>query len=108
MNVNENDLSSFTEIGHNIWPTFATAGKPGVFSIGGHEKTTAEWTAIPLVKSDRCIDVAMMPTGVPAGSAAVDLVGQGEPCKSVHLDRNGKPRPADHTTIGALELPGNK
>jgi PKD repeat protein len=98
VNLVEGDLSSFSAIGHNLWPELA----PGSACImQGQPVTFAQWTAMPKVAGDAVgtvtVDEKLHPKEVDL------LLGKGEALSAVSFDEAGHHRPA-RPSIGAIEL----
>ncbi len=101
-NTAEKDLSSFTEISHNLWPAFTASGSDDEYMVANQKHTKSEWTHLPQVKDDAFADITVDDTAAPIGDTAA--LQHGQPTPEVWSDINGKPRPTDHTTIGAVEI----
>jgi hypothetical protein len=98
INLAEADLSSFSAIGHNLWPDFGTGCS---FLMNGKPVTFAQWTAMPAVTDDAVGSVTVNEKLHPASGAM--LLGKGENLPAVTFDEAGHHRPA-HPSIGAIEL----
>jgi PKD repeat protein len=89
VNVAEKDLSSFTAIGHNIWPKF----DQGESMVNNKAISQAEWTAMPQVRQDSFAEISEGQKDIPTGEAVPAVV----------FDFDGHRRPAK-PMIGAMEM----
>jgi PKD repeat protein len=98
VNLVEADLSSFTAIGHNLWPDLG----PGcAFIMNGKPVTFAQWTAMSTVVDDAVGNVTVDEKLHPRQTELV--MGKAEALPAVTFDEAGHHRPA-HPSIGAIEL----
>ncbi len=100
VNIAEPDLSSFTAIGHNVWPIFSGGEPGGEFLLNNHPISLATWLGFANVQADVAASVAVDEKFAPPIGSAAD--GHGEPLAAVCFDQRGHPRPA-HPTAGAVE-----
>jgi PKD repeat protein len=98
VNLAEGDLSSFSAIGHNLWPD---VGSGASFLLGGRPVTFAAWTAMPGVTSDIATNVVVDAKARPVDAQAV--VGKGEALPAVCFDEAGHRR-GSHPSVGAIEM----
>ena len=103
VNINEQDLSSFTEIGHNVWPAFGGGNGDCEGLLNNHVLTRAQWAAFPQVKQDVFADIAADDRSAPAVGSVAD--GHAEASNAVVFDYLGRHRPA-RPSVGAVE-PGD-
>jgi PKD repeat protein len=100
INLAEGNLSSFTAIGHNLWPVYG-GGEQGVeFMANKQTLTLANWLSFAQVRADATGSVTLDDKNAPPIGSPAD--GQGEPLAAVCFDQRGHPRPA-HPTVGAVE-----
>jgi PKD repeat protein len=99
VNCAEPDLSSFTEIDHNIWPNFGTQSG---FLLENHQPKLEE-AVFPQIKGDMHANLTVDDRGMPPVGSDAD--GHGMVLSSVPLDFAGNHRSATHPCIGALEIP---
>jgi PKD repeat protein len=100
INVAEGNLSSFTAIGHNIWPIFSGGDQAAEFLIDNRDVSLTDWLKFPQVRGDVVGSVTLDEKGAPAINSVADA--HGEPLPAVCFDERGKTRPA-HPTVGAVE-----
>jgi PKD repeat protein len=104
VNINESDLSSFTEISHNIWPAFGHTGSVpdgNEMLLGNRAITAAQWLAFPLVKDDAFADLTVDEQATPASGSAAE--GRAEHSNAVVFDYLGRVR-SPHPSVGAIEV----
>jgi PKD repeat protein len=105
--IDETDLSSFSEISHNVWPD--AGSDKGVCIVGTGKKggglvAPQKWNSLPGVKDDRFASVAVDEHGAPQAGSAAD--GYAVPTLAVTHDFRGRRRPSGARTVGAIEPGG--
>jgi PKD repeat protein len=100
VNIAQDDLGSFKEISHNVWPAFGGSGAKEML-LNGHVLSAAQWQAFPQVKQDLFAEVKVNDQGMPAAGSAAD--GAGVPLNAVVFDLAGRNRPA-RPSVGAVEI----
>ena len=100
LNIAEEDLSSFTEISRNVWPSFDKRGKDDQVLLDGHVISRSKWSAFPQVKDDAFADITVDDRAMPGGDVARL---QAMPLKSILFDLYGQRR-GSHPSVGAVEM----
>ncbi len=99
VNIAQNDLSSFTQIAHNIWPPGA-GDSAAVDMIANQPITADQWSAYPQVKGDLFAAVKLDASAVPVSSSPAD--GYALEIPGVFCDHDGAP--VDRRTVGAKQI----
>jgi PKD repeat protein len=97
VNIAEPDLSSFSAIGHNLWPAFGSTE----CMVDNKPVSQTEWDKMPPVQGDLFADVTVDEKGKPSPGSKTEAAGV--PLASVVFDLMGVRRSA-HPTIGAMEI----
>jgi PKD repeat protein len=104
VNIAEADLSSFTNISHNVWPAFGAGGKNAECIVNNKTMSQADWTAFPQVSHENFANLTLDDSACPILGSPAD--GSGESLAAVVFDQLGHRRSAQ-PTVGAIEIGAN-